>query len=678
LPIISSIIKSVIRPGHKISDMYRPEIDGLRAVAVIAVLLFHLHATWLPGGFLGVDVFFVISGYLISQIILDGIETHSFSIAGFYERRARRILPALLVVLIFTSVAAFLILNNYDYHLYSRSLYYVSTFISNFFFWKETTGYFGADAHDMPLLHTWSLSVEEQFYLIYPLLLAGLRKFMTSRSLKIILLFLFAASLITNCIIGIRDGNAAFYNSFARFWELLAGGLLAAGLFPLLKKHGALLSISIAGIILIVGSFILVGTIAYNFIFSITSVTGAMCVLYVSQQTGNIISSILGSRPFVFIGKISYSLYLWHWPIIVFVSLLSLHKLSVVERSVIGVVALVLSFLSYRFIEQPFRKKQGVIKNRKALLTAAVVVLLVIGLAGAAMFRYKGLANRSAADKLYEEAQIDPFWLRMLKYNNTIKADSTISPAEQIGHLNSDAKFIIWGDSHAQALAAGIDSVNRATGNFSGYVCAYPGVPPLLGATFKVQENNLLRINNRIFDFIKQHSEIKTVVIDARWLTYFYRRKSDFRVEDEQIVQYEKMDPDHADGLASKKLFKATMRFTIDELSKLNKKIIIVAAIPEVPFTFNSLMIHARFYNSNLNDYAAGVKEFENHSRELNTFFNSFEGKNVQVFYPDQYLKKDNLFLVEKNGRLLYRDGNHLSLYGSFEVAKELQVLLGK
>lgn len=656
---------------------YRPEIDGLRAVAVLAVVLFHFHVPILPGGLLGVDVFFVISGYLITQLLLTAIDNKDFSIAGFYERRARRILPALFVVTVFTSVGAFLIFSSYDFHAYSNSLSSLSIFSSNFFFWKSTRGYFGADAQEMPLLHTWSLSVEEQFYLIYPLIVAGARKFLSPRFFKALLVFLFIVSLGAYSWMVQRDGNEAFYNSLYRFWELLAGGMIAAGVVRLKRTNRLPAVVSAVGIGLILFSFMGWGSGPFNFLFSIMAVAGAACILLVTANHKNPVAFLLGTRPFVFLGKISYSLYLWHWPLIVYAGLLSLRPLTFMGNAIIGVVSLLLAFLSYRYIEQPFRRPHAVLKSRRAVLCAALLVLLVTGVGGLVLSDYKGFEKRSAADRMLAEVLKEKFWLKMLKHNNVVAKDSASSVAVRIGDTSAVPAVAIWGDSHAQVLAAGFDSVNRSPGNNAGYVCCYPSMAPLLGVK-KNGDSSRFVMNNRVFHFISQHEEIKTVVLNARWLTYFLDRSNQRFNTSREALAYEQADSANSKGLQSKKMFRAALRFTIDELTRLKKKVIIVGPVPEIPMPFNNLMIHARFYKRSLNDFAGDTATFENHSRELATFFRSLASDNVSVFFPAPVFHNGNRFAIEQDGHLLYRDGNHLSQIGAFEVARRLQTLIGR
>jgi peptidoglycan/LPS O-acetylase OafA/YrhL len=652
---------------------YRPEIDGLRAIAVVAVVLFHLDVPFVYGGLLGVDIFFVISGYLITKILLDAIDANTFSIAGFYERRARRILPALMVVLLFTSLAAYFILNNYDYKNYNKSLSALSLFGSNFFFWKTTNGYFAANAQQMPLLHTWSLSVEEQFYVLYPAFVFGARKFFGYRYFKIILLFLFAVSLAGFCISGLRDGNEAFYNSFYRCWELLAGGLLSAGILPQAKKRAVSLLVPWVGAILVLCAIYYFGSIPYNFVFSILSVAGTFCILYASQDPGNFITRILSARPVVFIGKCSYSLYLWHWPLIVFAGLVTLNDLSVLQKTMIIAVSFLLSVLSYKYVEQPFRRKNGLLKSRKKILIAAVVLLMVTGLSGFALYKYKDLTHRSAADMLLADADNDRLWIDMVKNQNRFESDTARAPAIALGNEKNNASFIVWGDSHAHVLAYGMDWVNKPAGR-SGYLLSFPGTPPLLGVEYEPKRKpSDLSVNSRIFDFISQHPEIKTIVLDARWMAYFLRRNKYARIEDPRATAYDSLDAATTSGLPSKKIFKSAMRFTLNELHKLNRKVIIVTPIPETPYTFNKLIIHARFYNTDLNDLGASTAEFDKHISELNIFFNSLASPDVKILPADRYFRNGNRFLIQRNNHLLYRDRDHLSRYGAVEVARGVE-----
>ncbi len=295
---------------------YRPDVDGLRAVAVLAVLAFHAGGFPTPGGFVGVDVFFVISGYLISSLIMKQIAAGTFSITSFYERRIRRILPALTVMLAFTCVLAYLYLLPTELKNFADSLLAANFSASNFYFWQHSD-YFVSPLSN-PLLHTWSLAVEEQFYIVFPLLLYVLYRWWPGR-VKIVVAVLAALSLAVSGYGAYHDSVTTFYMLPTRAWELLIGTLLAMKLLPELRTSIGRNLASITGILLI-GCAILLFTKATPFpgLAALPPCVGAALIIWSGESGMSVVNSALSLRPVVFIGLISYSLYLFHWPIIVF------------------------------------------------------------------------------------------------------------------------------------------------------------------------------------------------------------------------------------------------------------------------------------------------------------------------------------------------------------------------
>lgn len=650
---------------------YRPEIDGLRAVAVWGVVLFHFGVPGLPGGALGVDVFFVISGYLITAILVNDIQQDRFSIRRFYERRARRILPALLPVLITCCIAAYLVLDKYNYHLFSNSVSYLAVFCSNFFFRNSTQGYFAAAAHDVPLLHTWSLSVEEQFYLLYPVVVFFTRKWWGEKKLRWVLLLLFCVSLAGYGVVFQSDRNNAFYNSLFRCWQLLAGGLLSCvGSVPVTKRTAVVSGI--AGWALLLGCFVFFSpSSSYAFLFSIGAVAGAVCMIFASQQSANPVLQPLRSAPALFFGRISYSLYLWHWPIVVFVGLVSLDPPGTTVKIGAACVSIVLAAVSYRFIEQPFRRKKTSDGNDRKVLPVALTVLVLMGLGGLAMYHYDGLSQRSRIDRMQAEVEADLNWMKMGAYQSLFEKSKDSTLVFSIGDTAKPVGFILWGDSHARALASGIDSLNHTLDdqNLHGYVFPYPGVAPLLGVEVK---KGGPEVNARVFNFISSHPEISTVVLAARWRAYYTRSVDTCKVIDKRILN----DTLHNHAIVGKTIFQSSLRFTIERLLALHKKVVILTATPEIQYNFISLINHARFYNDDINAFGCTFSQFQSANRDLNTFLHSLQKNGVTVVDASAPLLSGNRFLVEKNGHLLYRDYNHLSRFGTFQVAKELQRVL--
>ena len=343
---------------------YRAEIDGLRAIAVLPVILFHAGVTQLSGGYVGVDIFFVISGFLITGILSREIEGGNFSLLGFYERRARRILPALFVVLATTSVLGALILLPYELEFLGRSLIAVVFFVSNILFWQESS-YFAASAEFNPLLHTWSLGVEEQYYILFPIFLWMVWRWRKKSVVPLI-------GLLTVLSFGLAEylstemPSANFYLLPTRAWELLAGSLAALYLLhrPTLTGHLA----DAVGILGLAG--ILVSIFAYDAAtrfpsaWTLVPVLGTVGIL-VSASPQTWVGKLLSYRPFVGIGLISYSAYLWHQPLFAFARILDTEQHpSTWEMLLLALLSLILAWLSWRFVEQPFRRKEAFTRKR--------------------------------------------------------------------------------------------------------------------------------------------------------------------------------------------------------------------------------------------------------------------------------------------------------------------------
>jgi len=325
---------------------YRPDVDGLRALAVIPVVFYHAKLPGFNGGFIGVDIFFVISGYLISRIIGDQIATRSFSILRFYERRIRRIFPALFFVLMPCAVASTLLFVPREYRDFSQSLIAATIFAANILFWKES-GYFNAPAEQKPLLHTWSLSVEEQFYLVFPWLLILLWRLKRPFDLHLLVPLLLGSLFLS--IWGVEYApEAAFYFVHMRAWELLLGASLGLRLVTLPSSNSVRNVASIAGLLMILTAVHLYSpSIPFPGAYALLPCMGAALIIW-SGESGDAktdsswIKNILSTSPFVTIGLVSYSLYLWHWPILVFAKSYLLRNPSALEVTFLITLAFVL------------------------------------------------------------------------------------------------------------------------------------------------------------------------------------------------------------------------------------------------------------------------------------------------------------------------------------------------
>jgi len=482
---------------------YRPDIDGLRAIAVLAVIFHHFHPSALPGGYVGVDVFFVISGYLITRIIGQEIEQGRFSFRRFYLRRVRRLLPALFAVLAFVMVVGWFLLLPVDYVSTLKAAAGTVLFGSNFVFWRELgEGYFASDAKLNPLLHTWSLAVEEQFYLIYPvLLLLGIQLF--REQLRTFLFLTLLLSLAASAFFVRSDPVAVFFLSPYRAWELLAGALLATARLPAVRNTWGFNLLGVAGLTaILLPAFIYAPEKTFPGLAALPPVLGAAALIYLGYNRNVVVTRLLSFRAMVFTGLISYSLYLWHWPLIVFARFVTPAPLSSGEMAILLVFSFLLAWLSYRFVETPFRTRM---KSKWIVSGLAVsgAILLIAGTAGIVQQGYK--QRFSASVIAFDQARTPHIPYRGCHVTETcILGDQTVRPV-----------IALWGDSHMLAWAPGIDQVLEKNGK-SAYLFYTPACPPLLGVEVTRKSNCRAR-NEMVKQAILEEEDIHTVILSARW-----------------------------------------------------------------------------------------------------------------------------------------------------------------
>lgn len=461
------------RPGK---STYRKDIDGLRAVAVLSVMAFHMGLSGCLGGFVGVDVFFVISGYLISAIIVSDLSSGRFSIAGFYERRIRRIFPALFAMLMLFTASTLFTFFRVEMVEYAKSLLAAVTSVSNFFFWRHS-GYFDSP-NSYPLLHTWSLAVEEQFYLCFPLVLLLINRVFPGRMRQAVIaltLLSFASSVVFVSLSPVT----AFYMPYTRAWELLLGTLLATGNFPKLRAAWQRNLASLTGLACILAACLFYrSTTPFPGWAALLPCVGSVLVIQAGQDGDSLVSKFLSWRPLVFIGLISYSLYLWHWPIIL------LHKSGILlpmssmpaglvsrlePRHFDDLVELSLSLLaavlSWKFIEQPFRVGRLRWSGKRLFAFAGTVVILCVTFSASAIYT-GGFPGRMpvAAERIasYRSPQ-EPF--RRGSCFITPEYSMNDYDYQKCLHLDPQkSNYLLFGDSHSAALwpglAQGLTSAN--------------------------------------------------------------------------------------------------------------------------------------------------------------------------------------------------------------------------
>lgn len=440
---------------------YRADIDGMRAVAVLLVVLGHLGFKHFKGGFVGVDVFFVISGYLISSIILSQIEASTFSIVNFYERRIRRIVPALLAMMFVTVLLSYRYLLPTELMNFARSLIAALFSVSNFYFWSQS-GYFDAPSTIKPLLHTWSLAVEEQFYIVFPILLLFVRRFFRTR-LRLSILIFAIASFVVSAFGAYTNPDATFYLAHTRAWELLLGTLVWMRIFPELRGRVVREIAALAGLALILFAGITY-TAETHFpgIAALAPCCGAALIIAAGQAGKSFVGKALSLRPVVFIGLISYSLYLWHWPLLVFQNLGDLLGSYSVRDSQIAIMvaSLIIATISWKWIEGPFREGKLKLSGAPLFQAAGAAAACCALIAGLALFthgfneRYSPEARRLEAYLAYQ-----PTFREGTCYFNSREENESLNIEACLTQDPSKENDLLIGDSHAAHLWYGLSTV---------------------------------------------------------------------------------------------------------------------------------------------------------------------------------------------------------------------------
>lgn len=540
---------------------YRADIDGLRAVAVLAVVLHHLSAPLMPGGYVGVDVFFVISGYLITAIISREIQEGTFTFARFYGRRARRIFPALFAVMTVTLVAGYFLLLPSDYSGTLRGALGTLFFASNLVFWRDMSrGYFAAtDAGLNPLLHTWSLAVEEQFYVFFPILLLLCYRYFLRHSL-LILVACTAVSLAGAAWLVQDKSVAVFFLSPFRAWELLAGSLLALNTVPVIRSRASREIVAGGGLLAIVAAcYMYDGTTTFPGLAALAPVLGAAAIMHAGSSGPSMAGLLLEWRPMVYIGLISYSLYLWHWPLIVLVRYAMSMESITPYIPVLFAASMALGSLSYHFIEQPFRRGTRVTRklffSSSAAITSVLAVVSVFGLLRGGF-----------------EARFTPTVVKLDKerFPQIPFADCDEKPINSaciFGPAEGKPEMLLWGDSHLLAWAPALNEILTSY-KTRAVVAITSSCPPMLGVD-NTRKPICQTKNLAVKNYLLANPDIKTVVLSAHWSGYF-------REGGPLTAQRDKNPPAQGIEAASNALTE-----TIQWLRDEGRRVILVGPVPE-------------------------------------------------------------------------------------------------
>ena len=665
---------------------YRPEIDGLRALAVIPVILFHAGFSWFSGGFVGVDVFFVISGYLITTILMNDIEAGRFSLAHFYERRARRILPALFCVIVVCVPFAWLWLLPGQMKDFSQSLIAVGLFVSNILFWKES-GYFDAAAEEKPLLHTWSLAVEEQYYLIFPVFLVLVWRFGRVPTFWVIA-FLAALSLLLSEWGARYAPDANFYLAPTRAWELFAGSLAAFTLRARGKRpHDFLAFLGLAAIIISI--FLYDHSTPFPGLYALLPVGGTVLLVLFAHQ-GTYVARILSFKALVGLGLISYSAYLWHQPLFVFARVRMMDDPSPFLFLGLSALSLVLAALSWRFVEQPFRRKDGALSSRRAVFLVSALGLGALIAFGFIGHKTQGYAMRvddqvTEIEKMTGVPKAYPMACRLGMASGTLSGgrnNNVNHPLQGCLKTNAQAAqpdVMLIGDSHMESLAPFVqDALSRH--DIASYAVSYIGCVPFAGFE-RIDTDQYHRCNayNRAMLSYARQVGVTTLVLIGRFPLYLEGVRFD---NTEGGVEHgapayidvsahkDKAAPVSWRSEERKQRVEAGYVSALQALLDEGFRVVLVEPIPEAGWLVPQYLAKAMMYDRPASD-STSLQVYRDRNQRV---FNAFD----QIDHPHLYRVPSSRALcsditgrcfIKDDGGVLYRDDDHLSDYGAMTLA---------
>lgn len=650
------------------SPEYRADIDGLRAIAVLSVIFFHFFPGFLHGGYIGVDIFFVISGFLISQILFKNFEVDKFSLSTFYARRIKRILPALTIVLLITMAVGWFLLLTDEYRELAKHVASGSGFISNLILWGES-GYFDQQAASKPLLHLWSLGIEEQFYLLWPIVLWIAYRF--KKSFSLIIVILGAASFLLNAYLVNVDLVADFYSPFARAWELLVGAFLAYLYFS--RKICFVVTPRYSYFLSVVGIFFIAFSIL---LFEKSSKFPGWLALLPTVGTGLVIAAgsknrinkyLLAHPMLVWVGLISYPLYLWHWPIYSYYKILNL-DLSVSNDRLLKIfliaICLVLAYLTYKFVEQPIRHRKSFKIPIYLLLTN-----FIVGIFGLCIFLF--------AQERFTKIIVEPKEAHVLfgKYPNgpthNEYCDKRFPSFKEYSvcllSKDSEPDILLLGDSHSQqyysSLAGQIK--NLVVMNVGEWNCLpFSSLAETLDSPCRIKLNHVL-------NFISTSKSIKTVIVSG-----YYSALASGGFQYSKDLSWRRAKELNE---ANSREFQMRMKEVLRSILLADKSIIFMQDIPDLNFDIKNCAVikgslFRRFPESGITDCRYSRSEFEEKIFPYDDLITSSLKDMASVYYFETRSIFCNSQFCDafKNSEPLYFDSDHLSAYGAHKVTQRL------
>ncbi|WP_391088844.1 SGNH hydrolase domain-containing protein [Vibrio sp. NH-UV-68] len=652
---------------------YRADIDGLRAVAVLIVILFHMNASWVPGGFIGVDVFFVISGYIITSAIYPQVLAKEFSFNQFYVKRIKRILPLFYLVALSSLVLAYWLYTPNDLVGFADSLRYASSFIANIYF-EKNSGYFAPTSETLPLLHTWSLAIEEQFYFIWPFVLILTTRYLTPRLFGIVMSVAVTGLIAYSEYLSRVNGSAGYYLIQSRAFELLVGALLAIVIYQkrlhqlAWSKHLYQFSgiVGIAGIVWL--SFFLDESNVFPGINALFVVIFSALIVLSGESKATLTSSALSIRPVVLLGRLSYSLYLWHWPVLAFYRYY-FTGFTAIDALICGLITIVLSFLSWLLVENPLRH----LKIKKRWVYGCYLILPIALLVTLA----KNISSKEGYPERFSEPvqamfDISSYTFDQDKHQRSQAEDAYPFEPYLIGNATQPVTAYIWGDSHAGHFRSFVDTLGKEKG-FSALYGGLGGCPPLLGSDLIKHGSPEVPCSKRNNEIAIKLADLKPdmVFIAGRWAMYSETTRA---VGEKGSRVFLGDTSDYTESIQnSRRALTEGLERTLEHLIANGITPVLFEQAPSYTFKPSNCLVKKKTYQW-MKDESCDLplNEMEKRQSISNRIIDDIAKKYPQVqVIPIVSMLCDDLGCKSQLGSTpLYLDNNHLNYEGARELAK--------
>lgn len=642
--------------SNLIHPQYRPDIQGLRALAVIAVILFHSFPNLFPGGFIGVDIFFVISGYLISTIIFKNLANNNFNVLHFYNRRIKRIFPALIIVTFASLVLGWFFLFTYEYINLGKHISYSMIFFSDIFSYKQS-GYFDSASETKPMLHLWSLSVEWQFYIIWPLLLIFSWKY--KWNFFRVSIIVFVSSFFINILLIKHNPIASFYLTIARIWELIIGAILAYLKIEnkiLIKNNNIQ---SVIGLFLIFLGFIFINKESqFPGWLALLPTIGTFLILS-AEPSSYLNKYLFSNKILVYIGIISYPLYLWHWPLLSYLHIVSGDNSKIEHKIIVIFASIFFAWLTYYFIEKNIKKEKYFFSTKILLITTLLIfsITLLIKVNGGFFSRnINKKLDFLETEKLFSKSRKSDESCASLNYLKLLDEEVCLSNSKE-------PNILFAGDSHAMALYSSIYSKKILVKSMliSGHACKlYPNLKYEKSGAYK----NCTAISNKILDIAYNIRTIKTVIVATKFP--FSNQNSQFNSKyylDKKILNNEDA------------FYMGTSNL-IEQLLSYGKRVVIVIDTPAL----NNNPINCTQRTS----FFTQLKKCEITINELNQIRSNYieiikkinlKYPQIEIFDPTDFFCKYEMCRAMESEKYLYTDKDHISIYASFKLLEKMKLI---